>query len=87
MEQMSAQVQFATRSESAGWPDCDCPIPIGLPMATTGTGVHELSGQRHLQFINPVQSSLIKRTAVLIVAVAAFVLSGLSTGAQGVVNI
>ena len=84
MEQMSAHFKFATRSESADWPDCGCPIPIGQPMAATSTGAHELSGQRHLQFINPVQSSLIKRTAVLIVAVTAFALSGLTTGAQGV---
>ena len=84
MEQMSVHFQFATRLESAGWPDCGCPIPIGLTMAAISTGVHELPGQRHLQFINPVQSSLIKRTAVLIVAVTAFALSGLGTEAQGV---
>lgn len=56
-------------------------------MGATGTGVHELPEQRHLQLINPVQASLIKRTAVLIVAVAGFILSGLSTGAQGVVHL
>ena len=53
-------------------------------MAAASNGSHELPGRRHLQFINPVQSSLIKRTAVLIVAVAAFFLSGLSGRAQGV---
>jgi hypothetical protein len=85
MEQMSDRFQFATRSESADWPAGGGPIFIGPPMAATDAGVHGLSRQRHLRFMNSVSTLQVQRAFVLPLALAGFfLLTGLSGRAQGV---
>ncbi len=84
MEQMNARFQSATRSKSAGWPAGGHLIFIGSLLAAAVANVHGLSRQRHLQLMNSVQISLMKRSAVLVLALAGFFPGGFSTEAQGV---
>jgi hypothetical protein len=84
MEQMGTQFQFATCSDSADWPACACPIINGQPVAVTGASKHGLPMRRHLQFMNRLPISPVKRASVLILTAGGFLLTGWSSWAQGV---
>jgi hypothetical protein len=56
----------------------------GQTRSTAAAIEPELPRQRHLQFMNPLQTLRVKRVAVLILAVADFLLTGMPGGAQGV---
>ncbi len=84
MEQMNARFQLVSCSESADWSVGCGFIVTGHSPAVTGDVKHELSVQRHSWFRNPVQTLLARRTHVWILALAGFLMPGLSGQAQGV---